>query len=256
MSYLDRLRALKAEKRPSEELTKLTKPPANPEKEGFGSFGSDSDKPISGNAGEPAPGCPSAWQAALARLDASLPPQGFSPERWRELMEDARWLADRHGGSAAALGWSASDLFGLDSMLDDWGGLADRLHGARRVTFTDTVAHWRSDEIDGWLWRRTLRPMRTVWEYVHGDIEDACDRHLPAGDRSRGLLSQDNRAVRQPVWTGVERVAGMGPAPASEGAVGPAQSRHVTPGRGVEEYIATTSRAPLGTSPTYLGLTR
>lgn len=116
------------------------------------------------DAGEQGPADPIAWQAALTRLDAATTPEGFTPARWRELVEDARWLADRHGGSAAALGWTASDLFGLDDTLDGWGGLADRLKGARRATFTDTVARWRSDAEDGWLWRRTLRPMRAMWE--------------------------------------------------------------------------------------------
>ena len=115
------------------------------------------------DAGGPAD--PIAWQVALAGLDAATAPQGFAPDRWRQLVEDARWLADRHGGSAAALGWTASDLFGLDDTMDGWGGLADRLAGARRATFTDAVARWRSDQADGWLWRRTLRPMRTIWEF-------------------------------------------------------------------------------------------
>lgn len=153
MNYLARLKALKSEKCPGEELTKPTKP-------GFGSFGSYPDRLFSENEGTG----PDAWQVALARLDAATAPQGFTSARWRQLVEDARWLADRHGSSAAALGWSASDLFGLDDTLDGWGGLADRLRGAKRVNFTDTVAHWRSDELDGWLWRRTLRPMRAIWE--------------------------------------------------------------------------------------------
>lgn len=114
-------------------------------------------------AGEVLPSDAIAWQAVLARLDASQPPPNHNPERWWQLLEDARWLADRHGSSAAALGWTASDLFGLDDTHDGRGGLADRLAGARRVTFTDTVAHWRSADLDGWLWRRTLRPMRTIW---------------------------------------------------------------------------------------------
>lgn len=107
---------------------------------------------------------PTAWQAELARLDAATAPQGFTPQRWRQLLEDARWLADRHGGSAAALGWNASDLFGLDDTLDGWGGLADRLRGARRVHLTATIGHWRLAVEDGWLWRTSMRPMTIIWE--------------------------------------------------------------------------------------------
>ena len=112
----------------------------------------------------PAQDCPDAWQAALARLDEVKPALGVTPTRWRELVTDARWLADRHGGNAATLGWTASNLFGLDETLDGWGGVADRLRGTRRATFTDTVAHWRSDELDEWLWRRSLRRMRLIWQ--------------------------------------------------------------------------------------------
>lgn len=106
---------------------------------------------------------PTAWQDALARLDAAMPAPGYAPERWWQLVEDARWLADRHGRAAAALGWTASVLFGLDATLDGWGGVADRLRGARRVAFTDRLAHWRGEELEGWLWRRTLRPMAPLW---------------------------------------------------------------------------------------------
>lgn len=106
-----------------------------------------------------------AWKQAIARLDTDAPPYCFALTRWRQLVEDARWLADRHGASGAALGWTASDLFGLDPALDGWGGLADRLEGARRVTLTDTVARWRSDELDGRLWRKTLHSMPKLWEF-------------------------------------------------------------------------------------------
>jgi len=88
----------------------------------------------------------------------------MTPERWRELIDDARWLAREHGRAAYALGWTTDDLFGLDEQRDGWGGVADRLKGVRRVAFTDTVAHWRTAEEDGWLWRRSLRPMMTLWE--------------------------------------------------------------------------------------------
>ncbi len=106
------------------------------------------------------------WGDRLGLLHPSQPPAGFAPDRWQALVADALWLSALHGESAAALGWSESDLFGLDDSLDGWGGLADRLRGARRVHLTARVGHWRSDDEDGWLWRTTLRPMRTIWEFV------------------------------------------------------------------------------------------
>jgi hypothetical protein len=102
----------------------------------------------------------------LATLSPDQPPTTFAPDRWRALVADARWLAERHGAAAAALGWTASDLFGLDP-LAGWGGLADRLDGARQLALTDRTAHWRAEALDGWLWRRTLRPMPPLWEAAH-----------------------------------------------------------------------------------------
>ncbi len=106
---------------------------------------------------------PADWQTALARLDAYQPPASISLDRWTVLVHDARWLASTNSASAFALGWNASDLFGLSDHAGE-GGLADRLHGADHVAFTDTVAHWRSEVLDGWLWRKSLRPMPTIWE--------------------------------------------------------------------------------------------
>lgn len=164
MSYLDRLLAIIAQESEGEAPSKPSKPRSAPPREGIEGFEGFPTRPFSGNGSLAAATGPGQWQAALASLDAATTPEGFSPARWRELVEDARWLAERHGPSASALGWSASDLFGLDEQLDRWGGLADRLAGARRATFTDTVARWRSDTQDGWLWRRTLRPMRLLWQ--------------------------------------------------------------------------------------------
>ena len=112
------------------------------------------------------PANPSGWCEALSHLDPFHQPGGIEPGRWRALVADARWLAKCHGPSAAALGWTASDLFGLDRFAG-WGGLADRLAGARQVALTEAVAHWRADDLDGWLWRKSLRPMPTIWEAAH-----------------------------------------------------------------------------------------
>lgn len=111
---------------------------------------------------QPANG-PGIWAARLNALDLRRPPALFAPERWRVLVEDARWLAFTHGKAAAALGWAASDLFGIDPTLAGWGGLADRLQGARGLTLTENVAHWRGDDCVGWLWRSTLTEKPLIW---------------------------------------------------------------------------------------------
>lgn len=107
---------------------------------------------------------PSAWGAALGGLDRCTPAWGLNPERWSQLVDDARWLASANGKAAAALGWSASDLFGIKPGHDGWGGLADRLEGARTVKLTGRIAQWRSDECTGWLWRETQHAMPLLWQ--------------------------------------------------------------------------------------------
>lgn len=108
--------------------------------------------------------CPDIWRARLDGLDTETAPDGFSPDRWRAMLCDARWIARNHADAAAAFGWSASDLFGVDPVRDGWGGLADRLEGARRLAFTAGVAHWRGENCEGWLWRRTLTAKPIIWE--------------------------------------------------------------------------------------------
>ena len=107
-------------------------------------------------------GDPAAWLAALAALDTSRPPAGIAPDLWPVILADAQWIARHHGDTAAALGWTASDLFGLSEYPGE-GGLADRLNGARRIAFTSSVAHWRGEDCEGWLWRRTLTDKPLIW---------------------------------------------------------------------------------------------
>ena len=126
------------------------------------------------------------WHSRLAKLAPDAPPIGFSRERWRELVEDAWWLARHHGDKVAAMGWGASDLFGLDLSLDGWGGLADRLFGARRVTFSDRIAHWQQSSDEGWLWRSTLCAMVPIWE-AHCSAVAALYVGLNPSSRDGGL---------------------------------------------------------------------
>ena len=109
------------------------------------------------------PADPAAWCAALTALDSSRPPAGIAPDLWPQVLADARWIARSHGEAAVALGWSASDLFGIGREPGN-GGLADRLEGARRLAFTSSVAHWRGEDWEGWLWRRTLTAKPVIWE--------------------------------------------------------------------------------------------
>ena len=161
MNYLARLHALKAEKCLTVALTKPTKPPNDGQAGGFVSFGSYSDRPVSRKSVPLAD--PAAWLAALAALDTSRPPAGIAPDLWPMILADAQWIARTHGENAAALGWTASDLFGLSDYPGE-GGLADRLNGARRIAFTSSVAHWRGEDCEGWLWRRTLTAKPLIWE--------------------------------------------------------------------------------------------
>lgn len=164
MSYLDRLLEIIAQESMGTTPSKPSKPHSAASRRGIEGFEGCFDRPIPEIASPTTAAEPDQWQTALASIDAAIAPQALTRVRWRQLLDDARWLADQHGPSASALGWTASDLFGVDDILDGWGGLADRLRGARRAKFTDTIVRWRSDHEDGWLWRRTLRPMRTIWE--------------------------------------------------------------------------------------------
>lgn len=117
------------------------------------------------------------WLAALAALDPSRPPAGIASDWWRTVLADATWIAINHAEAAAAFGWSASDLFGIRP---EWGpghgGLADRLDGTRRLAFTASVAHWQSDDWEGWLWRRTLDSKPLLWEIKHGQASERGSR--------------------------------------------------------------------------------
>ena len=71
--------------------------------------------------GVPAIEAPDTWRALLDQLGDRSAPAGYSPERWVALVADAQWIARSHGDSAAAFGWTASDLFGLDPDRVGWG---------------------------------------------------------------------------------------------------------------------------------------
>jgi hypothetical protein len=66
------------------------------------------------------------WYDGVAHMQSMPPPTGFSPARWRRACLDAAGLLDTHGAELVALGWTATDVFGLHS---DAPGAAVRCYG-------------------------------------------------------------------------------------------------------------------------------
>ncbi len=77
------------------------------------------------------------WRQELATPNESQPPDSVCKQRWARLVIDAQ---------------------------SGWGGLADRLHGARNVVLNSRQGRWRSRCEEGTLWWRTLRPMPPLWD--------------------------------------------------------------------------------------------
>lgn len=82
-------------------------------------------------------------RASLGGLDAGSPLHGLPADRWRQLIDDAEWLAETFGTQAARDGWSAADLFGRWPGLDGMGGIADRLSSSRSLVMSADKAVWR-----------------------------------------------------------------------------------------------------------------
>lgn len=58
-------------------------------------------------------GAPREWAEGFACLDLTRPLAGFGTGRWRQIIDDGGRFLDRWASQAAAVGWSAADVFGL-----------------------------------------------------------------------------------------------------------------------------------------------
>jgi len=58
-------------------------------------------------------GYPREWAEGLARLSTMPRPEAHTAPAWETLIQDAAVFLDRHGATAARLGWSALDCFGI-----------------------------------------------------------------------------------------------------------------------------------------------
>ena len=120
MSYLERLKAMKAHRHPSDG-------PSKPSIPAFEGFEGSSQKDDSGNStsddGDEAEraaiiefdgGIAREWAKALARLECAPPPPGVTAGTWRKAISRVARFCDRWGTIAAAEGWTAGEPFGLN----------------------------------------------------------------------------------------------------------------------------------------------
>lgn len=119
MAYLDRLKALESQTHLHEGPPKPTKPPFA----GFeGSPGRcDCEKPTSladfeerAAMVQEAAGVPREWAEGFATLEAHPAPRGVDAAAWLAMLNAAGRFLDEWGAKAAALGWTAGELFALD----------------------------------------------------------------------------------------------------------------------------------------------
>lgn len=165
MSYLERLKAKISETPYAEELPKLTEP-------GFVGFVGTPDRHVSEKIDPER--LIQYWRRALGRLDSEAPLGGFALGRWEILLHDAYRIFNEVGVNAAKLGWSATDLWGVDPAGASGvivGGLAYRLSGGALIGINGERAEYRLP-FSGQLcrcakgWDRGLVP---VWELNNGN---------------------------------------------------------------------------------------
>ena len=90
------------------------------------------------------------WHSRLAPLDFDAAPDGFTLNRWRQLHGDSWWIYENFASRAVRDGWSARDLFGVFVPRPGWGGLCDRLQGARNLEMEGLKAIWSRWGITDW----------------------------------------------------------------------------------------------------------
>jgi hypothetical protein len=90
-------------------------------------------------------GVPREWAEAFARLDSDRPPADVPLRRWAQFIDDiGRFLNGGFAEKAAALGWTALDLFGCDRdkpfVRIDRQGLCWLIAGSRLVDLSENTA--------------------------------------------------------------------------------------------------------------------
>lgn len=109
------------------------------------------------------------WHGRLVGIDDCRAPAGFSIIWWQQACDDARWIYENFASCAVRDGWSAHDLFGVLPWRPGWGGLCDRVRGARNLKMAGQKALWSSWGVRDWTCAGTGDQLITsglvlVWE--------------------------------------------------------------------------------------------
>ncbi len=116
-------------------------------------------------------GVPRDWAEGFASLDCAKPPTGITPSRWRQVIDDGGRFLDVWAQKAAALGWSALDVFGVNpagpAVRYDGMGLVPLIGGHRVVAITADSARIESGPGRFQTYRRRPSPGAVaLWELI------------------------------------------------------------------------------------------
>jgi hypothetical protein len=82
-------------------------------------------------------GVPPVFSLAFAAFQV-IRPEGYTLSHWRKAIDDAGCFLDSHGHQAAALGWTAGDIFATDGLA--WGLQGATVTSPRRMPFRTAAA--------------------------------------------------------------------------------------------------------------------
>lgn len=119
MAYLDRLKALESQTHLHEAPPKPPKPPfagfeGSPGRGDCEKLASLSDFEERAAIVQEGASVPREWAEGFATLEARPVPRGVDAAQWLAMMNAAGRFLDEWGAKAAALGWTAGELFALD----------------------------------------------------------------------------------------------------------------------------------------------
>jgi hypothetical protein len=116
------------------------------------------------------------WHHHLVAIDDCRAPDGQSIMWWQQACDDARWIYENFASRAVREDWSAHDLFGVLPWHPGWGGLCDRLKGARNLKMAGPKAVWSNWGVPDWSCigagdQLITSGLMLIWEMGRGQAE-------------------------------------------------------------------------------------